>query len=328
MTVRWGVAGPGDIAARFAEGMTLVADGVITAVASRSQQRADAFGDRFGVARRYDDYRALAEDPDVDAVYVATPHSRHAADSLLYLEAGKHVLCEKPFALSAAQGRQVAALARERGLFLMEAMWTRFLPAYRLLSDALADGVVGEPILVEADLGFRIPVMPDYRLYDLAQGGGGLLDLGVYPVQLCSLVLGTPGSVAAAGRIGETGVDDLVAAVLRHEDGTLGIVKAALSVDLSCQATIRGTDGVITLPAMHHCPDHLLIRRGIETERVEARWEGEGLRFQVEEVHRCLAAGESESPVMPVAETLTIAATLDKIRAQIGLRYPGEERHP
>ena len=324
MTVRWGIAGPGDVASRFAAGMLQVPGGTVTAVASRSRERADAFADRFAISRRYDDYAALAEDPEVDVVYVATPHTRHAADCLLYLEADKHVLCEKPFTLNAAQGRAVAQLAQERGLFLMEAMWTRFLPAYRRLVDLLDEGRIGEPLLVDADFGFRMPVDPAGRLFDLQQGGGALLDLGVYPVQLCSFVLGEPDAVVASGTLGETGVDELVAAVLHHRGGQLGVVRTSLRADLACSASISGTDGVITLPAMHHCPDHLVVRNGISSERIETGWEGEGLRFQVEEVHRCLAAGETTSLVMPVSETLSIAATLDAVRAQIGLRYPGE----
>lgn len=324
MTVRWGIAGPGDVATRFAEGMRQLSGGTVTAVASRSLDRADAFGDRFDIPRRYGDYAALAEDPDVDVVYVATPHVRHAADCLLYLEADKHVLCEKPFTLSATQGEAVAQAARARGLFLMEAMWTRFLPAYRRLVDLLGEGRIGEPLVVAADFGLRLPVDPAGRLFDVSQGGGALLDLGVYPVQLCSLVLGQPDSVVASGSIGETGVDEAVAAVLHHPGGQLGVVTAALRADLACSASISGTEGVLTIPALHHCPDHLVVRSGLVSERIDAGWEGEGLRFQVEEVHRCLTAGETSSPVMPVSETLSIAATLDAVRAQIGLRYPGE----
>lgn len=172
------MCGPGGIAVRFAEGMSLVADGTITAVASRSMDRATEFADRFGVAARYHRYEALCEDPNVDIVYVATPHSRHAADVTMYLEAGKHVLCEKPFALNAHQAHRMVDLARANGVFLMEAMWTRFLPAYRILHDLLAARRIGEPLLVEADFGFRVPVQAEHRLFAPALGGGALLDLG------------------------------------------------------------------------------------------------------------------------------------------------------
>jgi predicted dehydrogenase len=304
--------------------MALVSDGTITAVASRSLERAAAFADRFGVPTRYDRYEALCEDPDVDIVYVATPHSRHAADAELFLRAGKHVLCEKPFALNAGQARRMVEGAEASGVFLMEAMWTRFLPAYRVLRDLLAEGRIGEPRLVEADFGFRVPVAAEHRLFAPELGGGALLDLGVYPVQLCSLVLGTPDRVVADGAVGETGVDEQLAAVLHHPGGGLGVVKAAIRTALSCRARISGTDGWVELPVPMHCPSALRIGTVAGVEKLEAPFEGEGIRFQVEHVHRCLTDGRRESSVMPLAETVQIMTTLDALRAQLGVVYPVE----
>jgi predicted dehydrogenase len=252
--IRWGVAGPGSIAGSFARSMRHVDDGRIVAVASRVGHRADAFGDEFDVPSRYDDYRGLADDESVDAVYVATPHARHEADAVLYLEAGKHVLCEKPAALNAAQARRMAVAAEANGVFLMEAVWSRFLPAYQALGDVLRSGRIGEPLLVEADFGFRMPVDPTHRLFDPLQGGGALLDLGIYPIQLCTLVLGHIEQIAAQGVIGETGVDETVTALLRHGRGALGVVKASIRTNLSCTARIAGSEGVIDVPAFMHCP--------------------------------------------------------------------------
>ena len=324
MSVRWGVAGPGAIATSFAQGMTMVGGGAITAVASRSLERADAYADQFGIAGRHDSYEALAEDPDIDAVYVATPHAHHEAMTLLFVEAGKHVLCEKPFALNARQAQRMADAARAQGVFCMEALWSRFLPAYRVLVDLLGDGRIGEPLLVEADFGYRTPVVPDDRHFDLHQGGGALLDLGIYPVQLCTLVLGLPDRVVADGIVGSTGVDEQVAAVLHHPGDRLGVVKAALQVSMSCPARIAGTDGWIQLPAFMHCPESLEVAGRAGLEHIDAGYEGEGLRFQVDEVHRCLAEGLTESPVMTLDETVALAGVLDDIRAQIGVVYPGE----
>jgi predicted dehydrogenase len=325
--IRWGVAGPGKIAARFAEAMEWVDDGEIVAVASRSQERADAYGERFGVARRYggdDGYGTLAGDPDVDVVYVATPHARHEADTLLFTGAGKHVLCEKPFALNGHQARRMADAARAAGVFLMEALWSRFLPAYRVLGEVLAEGRIGEPLVVEADFGFRMPVTPEHRLFDRQLGGGALLDLGIYPVQLCSLVLGTPDRVVADGVVGTTGVDEQVAAVLHHPGGGLGVVKAALRVGLSCTARVSGSTGWVELPARMHSPDWIAVGGPEGVDRIDATFEGHGLRFQIAEVHRCLAAGTTESSVMPLDESVAMAGTLDAIRAQIGVVYPGD----
>ncbi len=322
--VRWGVMGPGAIAVGFADAMRLVDDGEIVAVASRSAERADTFGDQFGVPARYDSYAALGDDPNVDVVYVATPQSRHAPDTLAVLQMGKPVLCEKPFALNARLARQMVDESRARGLFLMEAIWSRYLPSYRAIVDVLGAGRIGEPLLVEADFGFRRPFDPEDRLFRLDLGGGGLLDLGIYPLQLCSLVLGYPDHAAAEGVIGETGVDEQVAAVLRHPGGGLGVIKAALRVGMTCTARISGTDGSIDIPALMHCPNAITVNTVAGSERIDCSYEGNGLRFEIEEVHRCLAAGETESPTMPLNETLVLATTLDSIRDQIGLVYPGE----
>ncbi len=302
----------------------MVDGGEIVAVASRAADRAEPYGDRFGVPRRYGDYAALAEDRDVDAVYVATPQSRHAEDTLMLLEYGKHVLCEKPFALNAAQGREMVESARSRGLFLMEAIWSRFLPAYRRLVDVVGDGRIGQPILVEADFGFRRSFDPENRLFRLDLGGGGLLDLGIYPLQLCTLLLGPVEHVAAEGVLGETGVDEQVAAVLRNGNGALGVIKAALRVGMTCTARISGTDGVIEIPAFMHCPNSIKVVSPSGIEEFDGSYEGNGLRFEIEEVHRCLADGKTESATMSLDETLALAGTLDAIRAQIGLVFPGE----
>jgi len=206
----------------------------------------------------------------------------------------------------------------------MEAMWSRYLPAYRALLDVIGEGRIGDPMLVEADFGFRRPLEPGHRLFDLALGGGALLDLGIYPIQLCSLVLGSPEHVAADGIVGVTGVDEVNAAVLRSAGERLGVIKSGIRVGMSCTARISGTDGWIELPAFMHCPNYLTVTSGAGSERIDGSYEGNGLRFEIEEVHRCLSEGLPESPVMPLDETLDIATTLDAIRAQLGVVYPGE----
>ncbi len=320
MSVRWGVIGPGGIAARFADAMAQCDGGEIVAVSSRSIDRAHAYADRFGVGRRYDDVDALAADGEVDAVYVATPHSQHEADTVRMAEAGKHVLCEKSFALTALQARRMVDAVQAAGVFCMEAVWSRFLPAYRTMTALITDGRIGEPLLVEADFGFRTPVDPAGRHFDLALGGGAMLDLGVYPVQLCHLILGAPTSVIAGGSMGVTGVDESIVAVLGYADDRLGVAKAALRVPMSCTGRISGTEGHIDIPAFVHCPDHLVVG-GSRPERIDCSWVGEGMRFEIDEVHRCLAAGLPESPVMSLAETVSIAETMDAALTQLGVVY-------
>ncbi len=323
--IRWGVIGPGGIARRFAHAMTAVDDGEIVAVASRSLARADVFADEHGIARRYDDDQALADDPQVDAVYVATPHARHEGDAIRCLEAGKAVLCEKPFALNARQAQRMVDAAASASVFLMEAIWSRFLPSYRALVDVLGSGRIGTPLQVDADFGFRVPVDPAHRLFDPQQGGGALLDLGIYPIQLCTLVLGPVEEAVARGRLGGTGVDEQVAAVLRHEGGGIGVVTAAITVPLACRARISGTDGWIDLPPFMHCPTSLTVHSsGAAPEVIDAPIGVEGLEHEIAEVHRCLAAGLTESPTMPLAESVALAGVMDDIRAQLGVVYPGE----
>lgn len=322
--IRWGIAATGGIAHGFATGLEETDDADTVAVASRTAARAEEFGAEFDIPHRHASYEALAADPDVDVVYVASPHSRHEADTLLFLEAGKHVLCEKPFALNEAQARRMVDAACERGLFVMEAIWSRFLPAYELLGELLSEGAIGEVASVDADFGIRFPFDPAHRLFDLALGGGALLDLGIYPLQLASLVLGSPTDVHAVAHVGDTGADEQVAAVLSHASGALATVRAATRVTLACTARISGTDGVIALPAFMHCPSSLTVTAFGNVEVREAPIVGQGLRYQVAEVHRCIREGEVESPVIAHAETLGLAATMDRIRAQVGVRYPGE----
>lgn len=320
--VRWGVVGPGGIAERFAHAMGLVDGGQIVAVSSRSIERARTYADRHGIARSYEGIDDLLADDDVDAVYVATPHSRHEADTRAALAAGKHVLCEKAFALDVRQARRMVAAARSADRFLMEAMWSRFLPPYRKLRELLEAGAVGGPQMVEADFGFRADFDSTHRLFDLAQGGGALLDLGVYPLQLCAMVLGPPDRVVADGVVSETGADEVVAAILHHEGGGIGVAKAATRALLSCTARITGTDGWIELPAFMHCPESLVLHSSGGVETIDTSWEGDGIRFEIEEVHRCLSAGVRESSVMPLDESVALMEVLDEIRAQLKVEYP------
>jgi predicted dehydrogenase len=324
-SIRWGIAATGGIALSFAQALERVEDAHLVSVASRTIERAREFAETVAAERAHGTYEALAEDPDVDIVYVASPHSRHRDDALLFLEAGKHVLCEKPLALNASQVRAMTEAAARTGRFLMEALWSRFLPGYVELRRLLDEGEIGQPQLVEADFGFRVPdVEPTHRLFDLAQGGGALLDLGIYPLNLAFMVLGRPLEARAVGQLGATGADEQTAVVLRHRDGALSVAKAAIRTAMSCTARIAGTEGFVTIPAFMHCPQHLVVTTAAGEQLVDTPMDGNGLHHQVHEVHRCLRAGLPQSPVMPWSESLALATTMDDIRAQIGLRYPGE----
>jgi predicted dehydrogenase len=321
---RWGIAGTGKIADQFVADLAHVPDAAVVAVGSRTLASADRFGAAMGIERRHGSYEELAADPDVDIVYVATPHSRHVDDTVLFLEAGKHVLCEKPLALSAAQADVISDAAERTNRFVMEAMWSRFLPAYIELVRLLDAGSIGEVRFVDGDFGFVHPVEPTHRLYDPALAGGATLDIGIYPVHLAHLVFGPPSSVVASGRLASTGVDAAIAAVLTHPGGGLSVVRAAIDTSLACTARVSGTLGAIDLPAMMHCPNQLMVRSVGQVSKVQAPLIGVGLHYQVAEVHRCLDAGLVQSPSWPLALSRSVLTTLDAIRAAVGVRYPGE----
>jgi len=323
-TWRWAIAGTGGIADAFTRDLALVPGAEVVAVGSRAPETAEAFASSHGIARAHGSYAALAADDEVDIVYVASPHASHLEHALLFLGAGRHVLCEKPLGLSVAQVQQMVDAAAANDRFLLEAIWSRFLPAYAELRAQLAQGVIGEPRMVEAEFGFVMPFDPIHRLFDPALGGGATLDLGIYPIQLGHLVLGAPDEVAATGHLGTTGVDEHVAAVLRHPGGGITVAKASLTASLRCGATISGTLGTIELPPFMHQPESLVVR-GLDGERtIEAPITGVGLHHEALEVQRCLAAGERESPLLTHAESLAIAGSLDAVRAAVGVRYAGE----
>ena len=324
--VRWGVIGPGRIAGVFAEGLRELPDARLVAVGSRTQANADTFGAKYHVPRRYDSYAAVAADPEVDAVYIATPHALHAENTIMCLEAGKAVLCEKPIAINARQAAQMVETARARRVLLMEAMWTRFLPIMVRVRELLAQGAIGEVRMVTSDFGFRTGVNPTGRLFDPALGGGGLLDVGVYPISLASMVFGAePERIATLADIGETGVDEQAAAVMGYGAGRIAIIWTAVRTSTPHETTILGTDGMIRIHRPSWCPTRMtLARSGQPDEDIELPFPGNGYQFEAAEIARCLREGRLESDVMPLDETLAIMRTMDRIRSEWGLKYPME----
>jgi predicted dehydrogenase len=324
MTLRWGVVGTGKIAGSFARDAGSLPDAQIVAVGSRSQESADRFGDAYGVPRRHATYQALVEDPDLDAVYVATPHPSHAENALAAIAAGKHVLVEKPFTMGAAEAASVVAAARGAGVFCMEAMWTRFLPHTVRIRRLLAEGAIGDVRTVSADLGMNFPPDPTNRLYAPELGGGALLDLGIYPVSWVFMVLGTPSSVTAVADPTFTGVDGQTTAVLRYPDGVHGIATCTLWARTPGRAWIAGTEGLIEVDGSFHAPTSFTLQRtGAEPARFarsdDLVGDGKGLRYEAAEVARCVGEGLLESPGMPLDETIEIMRTFDEIRRQTGV---------
>ena len=328
-TVNWGILGPGRIAIKFATGLRHAAGARLVAVGSRSAERAARFAAEHGAARAYGGYEALAADADVDAVYVATPHPQHAAACLLCLEAGKHVLCEKPLTVNAAEAGAVAAGARDRGLLLMEGMWTRFIPATVALRDLLAAGEIGEPHVMHADIGFASTPDPASRLYAPELAGGALLDLGVYCVAFASMVWGTPSGVAASAHVGTTGVDERTSVSLRYPGGAVAALTCSLTTGSPHLASVMCSGGYVTVGPPFWKGSRLTVHRGgAPPDERSYPIAGNGFNYEAEHFMELIRAGARESPLMPLAESIAISETLDAARRCIGLRYPFEEREP
>jgi predicted dehydrogenase len=320
-TVGWGILGAGRIAGKFATDARLVPGARLAAVGSRSAEKAAQFARQNGVERAYGSYAELVADPGVDAIYVATPHPMHCEHTLLALDAGKAVLCEKPFAVATREARQMIKRARERKLFLMEAMWTRFNPITAQVRQWLAEGRIGEPRLATVDFGFRAAWNPESRLLNPALAGGALLDVGVYVLAYASMIFGRPAQIQAVAHIGETGVDEQTAMVLRYSGGQIASLACAVRTPTPHNARIDGTEGAIEIPAFWHATTARLIRP--KETPIEAAG-AHGFQFEIAEAMACLAAGQIESRHMPLDETLAIAETMDEVRRQIGLTYPFE----
>jgi dihydrodiol dehydrogenase / D-xylose 1-dehydrogenase (NADP) len=322
--LRWGILGCGNIARSFAAGLRHAPQATLAAVGSRDRAKAEAFAAELGAARAHGSYESLAADPDVDIVYVATPHPLHCENTLLAIREGKHVLCEKPFAVTAAEARRMVDAARARKVFLMEGMWTRFFPLMGALRQLLHAGRIGEPRMLRADFGFRGAWDPEGRLLNAHLAGGALLDVGIYPVSLAYMLFGKPDFTAGAAAIGETGVDEQSAAIFRHAGGRLSLLCMAVRTRIDQETMIFGTEGCIRIlrPCWH--PASMIVTSGGNEERLDFPYEGNGYQFEAIEAAQCIARGDLESAVLPLAESIAIMETLDTLRQHWGLRYPFE----
>jgi predicted dehydrogenase len=325
--LRWGILATGGIAGAFASDLRTAGLDLV-AVGSRSQESADAFAARFDIARAHPSYEALVADPDVDIVYVSTPHPMHHDNARLALEAGKHVLVEKALTLNRAQAEDLQRLAAERGLLVMEAMWTRYLPHMIRIREIIAEGTLGEIRAVSADHTQLISSDPAHRLNDLALGGGALLDLGIYPVSFVWDVLGAPVSVKAVGRLVETGADSEVATVMTHAGGAVSTTLSSSRGAGPNTASIIGTAARIEIDRVWYTPTsfRVVLPDGTAIEQFSSdEVAGRGMEYQALAAERYVAEGTRDSDLLPIAESVAIMGVLDEIRSQIGVRYPGEE---
>ncbi|GAA5036337.1 Gfo/Idh/MocA family oxidoreductase [Terrabacter aeriphilus] len=327
--IRWGVLAPGGIARTFADAVAVGTASSVVAVGSRSRERAQDFADEFAIPRAHGSYEDLVADDEVDAVYVASPHSEHRDHALLAIGAGKPVLVEKAFTRNAAEAREVLTAASAQGLLAVEAMWSRFLPHYDVVRHVVETGLIGELVAVFADHGQHLFPDGPARLSQPELAGGALLDLGVYPVSFADLVLGAPASVSATGTLTDLGVDATSTVTVTGAQGAHGVLSCTMSAATPCTAVVAGTEARLELSGSFYGAGSTirLVDRSnaVVDERVGGLPENvRGFSYEAAEFARCLVAGETESPLVPHATTVRVMETMDAVRRQVGVVYPGE----
>lgn len=319
--ISWGILGCGSIAQKFIEDLRLVSGVEVTAVASRSAERATQFAAENQVATAYGSYQELAQDQSIDVIYIATRHPQHVENSLLCLQHGKHVVCEKPMAMSKAEAEQVIQLAKEKNLFFMEAIWTRFFPTIERLLQFLAEDKIGEIKLIQADFGFQASPQKD-RLFTKSLGGGSLLDIGMYPLYLSLLTLGMPDDLHAIANFSESGIDESCAIMLSYKQGAMASLSSTFSTFTPGNAWIHGTKGSLKLHRMFHEPDQLSFYENMQhVDTWQSERKGRGYVYEIEHVNQCIQNGKTESELLPHQVSLNLQQLLDQTRAAIGLTY-------
>ncbi|HEX8429232.1 Gfo/Idh/MocA family oxidoreductase [Hymenobacter sp.] len=324
-TFNWAILGLGHIAHKFAESLALLPNARLHAVASRSAAKAEEFAAKFKVPHAVGSYDELLTIPGIDAVYIATPHSEHHAHTLLCLQGGLPVLCEKAFALNAHQSQDMINTAKERGVFLMEAFWTRFFPAINKALELVADGTIGEVKHLAADFGFVASYQPEARLFNPELAGGSLLDIGVYPLFISKLFLGEPQEIRAVAVPAPTGVDQNCAMVLSYASGATASLFSTLAANTDNQCILYGSKGQLHLNGRFHAANSLALRlTDQEPQLISCEKQGYGYHYEAEHVQQCLEQGLTESPLLPLQFSQELMQLMDTVRQQIGLRYPGE----
>ena len=319
---RWGILGPGHIAHKFAQDLLTLPDVQLQAVASTDQQRADDFARQYGAPHAFGTYEGLLTVPDIDVVYVATRHILHHNNVLMLLNAGIPVLGEKPFAMDGTQVRAMVDLARSKSVFLMEALWSRFMPVVQRAKQLVADGAIGTVTGVRADFGFAAPFVPDGRLFNKALGGGSLLDIGIYPLFWSYLFLGMPKTIKATAVFGQTGVDEQCGMVMTYPNGELAVLDSTLRARTPCEAFVYGTKGLIRVASRWHETQSLTLERdGQQPEVMPMPRTTFGYDYEAAHVMQCLAEGRSESPVWSLDDSVNLMSLLDAVRAETGIVY-------
>jgi len=327
-TIRWGILGCGKIARKFAGDLQWVGDAKLVAIAAREQLTADAFAKDFPVEYKHNSYKALAENPEVDVIYIATPHALHFEHVMLCLQHKKAVLVEKAFAINYGQAKQMIDFAKSQQTFLMEAFWTRFLPHYLKVKELIADGRIGAIRYINAEFGFRPTPPVSQRIYDPILGGGSLLDVGVYPVFLALDILGKPDQIQASMVPAPSGVDEQCSIQFKYNNGAMANLFSSFATNLATDADIAGDQGRIRLTHRFHGPTtELEFYPGVVDSKQTVAFEkakGNGYEYEAQHVNNCIKKGLVESPLRTHIDTLILTQTLDQIRSMVGIRYPAD----
>ena len=321
-TVNWGIIGLGNIAHKFAHDLQLVEGATLYGVASRNINKANDFGHEYNANQCYGSYKELTDDPAIDVVYIATPHMHHCDLALMALEAGKGVLCEKPLGMNTTEVKKMIAVAKERHLFLMEALWTRFIPATEKIVALLEDGLIGNLQSVRADFGFKAHYNPELRLFNKSLGGGALLDIGIYPIFLSLLTLGVPQEIKAAATMFPTKVDSSCMMLFNYANEQTAILDATLLTDTPLECWLHGELGSLKMKnPFHHSEEISYYKDRVLVETYTAEYTGLGYYHEIVEVMNCLREGKIESDKMPLSLSLELIELLDKVREKISLTY-------
>lgn len=321
--LKWGIAGPGNIARRFASDMALLSGHQIVAVGSRNLERARTFAAAFGVPAAYGSYDQLFADPAVDIVYVSSPHHAHVAMSIAAMQAGKHVLCEKPVAVNRQQAEEMFNVAQDHGVFLMEGMWSRFNPSIMACLQLAKDGILGEVSYINADFFFYREAPAESRMFNMELAGGALLDIGIYPVFLAYLILGMPKKIQATAHFHPTGADLHTSALLKYERGVAHMA-CGFHAHSEMRARICGTEGEAVIWENWHRAQGYSVFKNEKRQDFPMPTPGRGFTFEIEECRKCIEEGALQSALWSHQNSLDLMGLLDSIRTQIGLRYPFE----
>jgi predicted dehydrogenase len=323
--IKWGFIGTGFIAKKFAEGLKVIPDAELHGVVSRLYKNSKAFAKEYRVKNAYHDIPELLSDPEIDVVYIATPHNFHKKNVLDCISANKAVLCEKPMGINSKEVEEMVSFAREKDLFLMEALWMKYLPVFQKVLIWLDEDRIGEPRLINVNFGFRTEWIPEGRLLNTAFAGGAIMDIGIYGIAIASSVFQKkPSEIRSLSNIGQTGVDEQTAVILKYESDGLATLNFAIRTDTAHQAYIFGTEGYIFIPDFWRCTEAELITASGDTQSVNIPFIGSGYNYEAEEVMECLRQNKKESSIMPLDESISIMRIIDKVRAQIELKFPGE----